>query len=260
MRSAAHIRSHPIHPFLVTFPVAFFTGAAVTDVIAFAGGWHSLHAVAYYMCWAGVAGGVLAAVPGVIDYIKTVPPQSSAARRGAKHAIANTVVLLLFVSVIILRKTGFEWYILIPELVATATMYYSAWMGATLVSRNQIGIDHRYAEAGKWKELRVKDPVFPLLVAEKDELVVNQMKLLVLGRRRLVLARTENRYVVFDDRCTHRGGSLAGGVMMRCVVHCPWHGSQYDVNSGECVAGPAEVGIQVYHVTEQHGRVFLQQP
>jgi nitrite reductase/ring-hydroxylating ferredoxin subunit len=42
-----------------------------------------------------------------------------------------------------------------------------------------------------------------------------------------VLARTEEGYVAFDDRCTHKGGSLAAGVMVWGTVQCLWHGSQF---------------------------------
>jgi nitrite reductase/ring-hydroxylating ferredoxin subunit len=51
------------------------------------------------------------------------------------------------------------------------------------------------------------------------------MKLLRIGDLRIVLGRTSDGYVAFDDRCTHRGGSLAGGVMVDGTVQCLWHGS-----------------------------------
>jgi len=61
----------------------------------------------------------------------------------------------------------------------------------------------------------------------------------------------------FDDRCTHRGGSLAGGVMIGGVVQCPWHGSQFDCSKGTVKAGPAERPIESYPVTEKAGKVTL---
>lgn len=131
-------------------------------------------------------------------------------------------------------------------------------MGGVLVNRNQIGVDHRYAQAGIWKEERIQlRSGQPVVVARADELEVNQMKLLRVDGRRLVLARTEGGYVVFDDRCTHRGGSLAGGVMIGGVVQCPWHGSQFDCRSGVVKAGPAEKPIETYKASENEGRVTL---
>jgi nitrite reductase/ring-hydroxylating ferredoxin subunit len=83
------------------------------------------------------------------------------------------------------------------------------------------------------------------------------MKLLRVGGKRIVLARTEDGYVAFDDRCTHRGGSLAGGVMMCGTVQCLWHGSQFDVATGVVKGGPAKTNIAVYRVAEENGNVKL---
>jgi nitrite reductase/ring-hydroxylating ferredoxin subunit len=132
------------------------------------------------------------------------------------------------------------------------------WMGGVLVSRNQISVDHRYAGAGKWKEQKIAARAnAPVVVAKVDELKVDQMKLLRLGDQRIVLARTEQGYVAFDDRCPHRGGSLAGGSMMCGTVQCPWHGSQFDVKTGAVKAGPADQGIRTYRVEVDKGDVRL---
>jgi nitrite reductase/ring-hydroxylating ferredoxin subunit len=68
----------------------------------------------------------------------------------------------------------------------------------------------------------------------------------VVKRDILVLARAEKGYVAFEDRCTHSGGSLAGGVMMCGTVQCLWHGSQFNVSTGKVKAGPAKKEISVY--------------
>ena len=83
------------------------------------------------------------------------------------------------------------------------------------------------------------------------------MKLLHIGSKRIVLARTENGFVAFDDRCPHKGGSLAGGSIMCGTVQCPWHGSQFSVQDGAVTAGPAETKIDVYKVTVEGAQVFL---
>jgi nitrite reductase/ring-hydroxylating ferredoxin subunit len=130
-------------------------------------------------------------------------------------------------------------------------------MGGTLVYRNQIGVDHRYANAGKWSEVKVRGARGGTVVgARADELQLNQMKLLRVDGQRIVLARTESGYTAFDDRCPHRGASLADGVMICGVVQCPWHGSQFDSHNGAVRAGPAMHGISTYPV-EDNGRELL---
>jgi nitrite reductase/ring-hydroxylating ferredoxin subunit len=132
------------------------------------------------------------------------------------------------------------------------------WMGGTLSFRNQIGVDHRYAGAGKWKEMRIgKLPADGAAVAKESDLAVNQMMLLHVGDARIVLARTESGYAAFDDRCTHKGGSLAGGVLMCGTVQCPWHGSQFNVETGAVTAGPAAKKIGVHRVEMRNGEIWL---
>jgi nitrite reductase/ring-hydroxylating ferredoxin subunit len=81
--------------------------------------------------------------------------------------------------------------------------------------------------------------------------------LLHAGDRRIVLGRTADRFVAFDDRCTHRGGSLADGVMICGTVQCPWHGSQFDVTTGDVRAGPASEPVRAYAVQESGGELRI---
>jgi len=259
MKSKASIKSHPIHPILVSFPIAFFTGTWLFDILGLVTAEQGFWQTAYYLEIAGVCFALLAAVPGFIDYLFTVPPRSSAKKRAALHGLTNvTVVVLFFIAWLYREKDGAPAYWIIAlEMVGVILLMIAGWMGGTLVYRNQIGVDPRYANAGKWKEQYITDSSGLIPVAAQDELTANQMKLLHIGGKRIVLARTETNYVAFDDRCTHKGGSLAGGSMMCGTVQCPWHGSQFDVQNGAVTAGPAKESIQTYTITEKGGQVYL---
>jgi uncharacterized membrane protein/nitrite reductase/ring-hydroxylating ferredoxin subunit len=259
MRSKASFNSHPIHPILVSFPIAFLIGTFVCDLIANFSSNDQFWQTGYYLEIAGIATGLIAAVPGLIDYIFTVPPDSSAKKRGLKHALVNVTHLILFFIALMIRidENPNTTLVLFLEAIGVVLIFIAGYLGGTLVYRNQIGVDPRYAEAGKWKE-EYTDANGNIKVAETNELKVNQMKLIHAGKKRIVVARTENGYVAFDDRCTHKGGSLAGGSMICGTVQCPWHGSQFDVNSGEVKAGPAKEGIKSYSLSENNGSVYLQ--
>lgn len=252
MRSKASFRGHPSHPALIPFPLAFLIGALVFDVL---GVWldaPALWTTGAHLALAGVIAGLIAAVPGIIDYVYTVPPKSTGKRRATKHAIVNVTAILLFALARWLRGDAAiepESLLLGVETIGAGLLLAGGWMGGTLVSRNQVSVDHRYANAGKWKEERVSPPKpgQPVVVNGGD-LGLNQMRLLRVGGKRVVLARTEDGFVAFEDRCTHRGGSLAGGVMICGTVQCPWHGSQFDVSSGVVKAGPAQEPISTYRV------------
>jgi uncharacterized membrane protein/nitrite reductase/ring-hydroxylating ferredoxin subunit len=260
MRSAAHFRGHPIHPMLIPFPFAFLTGAFLFDVASWATGQAAWWSTGGYLAIAGIITALVAAVPGFVDYLRTVPPKSSGKRRATLHMLLNLLVVALFAVAAWLRigSPGPEMPVLVLEAIAVAMLFAAGWQGGVLVSRNQISVDHRYARAGKWKEetvqARSREPV---VVARSDELEVDQMKLLRVDGRRLVLARTKEGYVAFDDRCTHRGGSLAGGIMIGGVVQCPWHGSQFDCRSGAVNAGPAQQPVATYSVRDKEGKIIL---
>jgi len=259
MKSKASIKSHPLHPMLIVFPIAFYIGTLLFDCLAVFFGNAEYGITGKYVHIAGIAGAVLAAIPGAIDYFSVIPPDSSGKKRGAAHGLINSSVLIIFVIALYLKYRADinPYIILFIELAGVVLTFVAGWMGGTLVYRNQIGVDNRYAGAGKWKELYIDEKTGPLEVGAADELKVDQMKLIHAKDKRIVIARTAQGYVAFDDHCSHKGGSLAGGAMICGTVQCPWHGSQFDVETGEVKEGPAQNKIETYQVKEAEGKVYL---
>lgn len=260
MRSKALLLGHPLHPMLIPFPVAFLTGAFLFDAAGTIAGSSAWWTTGGHLGALGILAALLAAVPGFIDYLYTVPPASSGKTRATRHMAANLTAVALFAAAWLLRGGASHAPGLVPlalEAIGFGTLLSGAYMGGTLVTRNLISVDHRYAQAGKWQELTVPRGSAAIQVSARDELKVDQMKLVRIGDRRIVVARSERGYVAFDDRCTHRGGSLAGGVMICGTVQCLWHGSQFDVFTGKVSGGPAKKSISTYKVSEEDGRVLL---
>ena len=259
MKSRAQIKSHPLHPILVAFPIAFFIGAFLFDALSQFLNKHSFWQTGGYLAIAGIASALIAAIPGIIDYFYIVPPESSAKKRATQHGLINllNVFVFGFATYYRGRRDADEYIVLGAEGLGIILLSIAGWMGGTLVHRNQIGIDHRYANAGKWNEAYIEGSGGRIEVATVDELKVDALKLLHIGDKRIALGRTEKGYVAFHDRCTHRGGPLSDGVLICSTVQCPWHGSQFDVKTGAVKAGPAKEGIQTYKVEEENGKVFL---
>jgi nitrite reductase/ring-hydroxylating ferredoxin subunit/uncharacterized membrane protein len=261
MRSRASYKGHPLHPALIPFPFAFLVGALLFDLAGRVADRPAWWTTGGHLAAAGIVAALLAAVPGLIDYRYTVPPRSTGKRRATRHMLVNLSAVGLVAAAWLLRPGTPEppgAVVLALEAVAVGLLCVGGWMGGVLVNRNQIGVDHRYAGAGKWKEATIDAKAgAAVAVAAADELAVNQMKLLHLGDRRIVLGRTEDGWVAFDDRCPHRGASLADGAMICGTVQCPWHGSQFDARSGALLYGPAEEGIRTHRLEERDGRVWL---
>jgi nitrite reductase/ring-hydroxylating ferredoxin subunit/uncharacterized membrane protein len=255
MKSRANLKSHPIHPMLVTLPIGLWTASLAYDLAAAARGSRRLQDSADDMMLAGLIGALAAAVPGAIDYFAVIPPESSAKQRGATHGLLNLSLAGLYGANWLLRsRSGRRWrsWLGIPlSLAGFSGLMYSGWLGGTLVYRNQIGVDHRGPNAAKWRESGPIEgpPGEAVDVASMDELEKpGQTKLVHLNGHRIVVARDGDRIVAFQDHCTHRGGPLADGVLACGVITCPWHGSQFNVETGEVVGGPAEEKIQIYPI------------
>ena len=259
MRSRANIKGHPIHPALIPFPFAFLVGAFAFDAAGVVFDREAMWTTGAYLALAGVGAALVAAIPGFIDYLFTVPPDSSGKSRATKHMLIMLSAVGAFAAAWVIRGSAEarpELLQLVLEATGAGLLSIGGWMGGTLAYRNQIGVDHRYAKAGKWAESRAESGSDgTAVVAQSGELEVNQMKLVRVNGRRIVLARTAEGYVAFDDRCTHRGGSLAGGTMICGTVQCPWHGSQFDVSSGAVKAGPAKESIATYAVAVKGNRI-----
>src|SRR5256885_6530827 len=103
MRSVAHFKTHPLHPILIPFPIAFLIGGTVADFVGRVRhdlGWWTAGS---YLLAAGVATAVVAAVPGAIDYFYTVPPDSSGRKRATYHAVVNLSASALFVIALVIK-------------------------------------------------------------------------------------------------------------------------------------------------------------
>jgi nitrite reductase/ring-hydroxylating ferredoxin subunit/uncharacterized membrane protein len=249
MQSQASVKGHPIHPALIVYPFAFLTGAFGFNAAAAATKNPELRIVGDHLVPAGIAAGLIAAVPGLVDYLNSVPPQSSGKERATGHALLNVGALGLFAASWVWgrnrRRTAAP---LVMQGVASAAMCVAGWLGGTLVYRNQIGVDHRYAGAGKWSE-NSRDKADSLaLTSAAGGLGVNQMRLVHANGQRIAVGRTEKGYAAFQDRCTHKGGPLSDGALICGVVQCPWHGSQFDVHTGDVKCGPAEEAIKTYAI------------
>ncbi|WP_422925631.1 DUF2231 domain-containing protein [Singulisphaera sp. PoT] len=261
MLSKAQFKGHPIHPMLVSFPIAFLCGALGFDAAAKLLDWPGGRGPGAYLSILAVLSGLVAAVPGIIDFLHVVPPNSSGYSRARQHMIINGSALVLFALGWIFRDLSTlapGLGTLVLEASGVGLITWGGWLGGTLAYRNQIGVDHRYAGASRWSEEKIDaKPGSPVVVAREGDLKVDQMKLLRIGERRIVLARTDRGYAAFDDRCSHKGGPLSDGALICGTVQCPWHGSQFEVDTGKVKAGPAEAAIATYPVEVVAGEVRL---
>jgi uncharacterized membrane protein len=144
MESRAKLLGHPIHPMLIVFPLGLFISAVVFDAVYLWRGSPTFATVAYWNIAAGIVGGLLAAVFGLIDWV-AIPAGTRAKRIGLLHGAANVVVVLMFAVVWWMRANSFDATpttgLFLLEVVALALGSVAGWLGGELVDRLAVGVD-----------------------------------------------------------------------------------------------------------------------
>ena len=76
-------------------------------------------------------------------------------------------------------------------------------------------------------------------------------------KRRISIARVQDRLHAFDDLCTcaNEACPLSGGLLTGATIMCQCHGSLFDLTTGAVVRGPATKALCVYQVEEVEGTV-----
>ena len=146
MYSKIKIFGHPIHPMLVAFPVAFYTGALAAFIAYNSNNDPFWFKVGYVANAAGVIMAIVAALPGFIDWIY-IPSDSKAKRTGVFHMICNVLALLLYAINIWLLKE--KWNDTTPDLGSALILtgagfvvtLIAGFLGWTLVQKHHVGVD-----------------------------------------------------------------------------------------------------------------------
>jgi len=155
MDARAKLFGHPVHQMLIVFPLGLLGMSVIFDLVYFATDDAVFSTVAYWMLVAGVAGGLLAAPFGFIDFL-AIPAGTRAKRVGALHGGGNLVVTLLFLGSAIIRREDTA----IPPDAAYVCSFagfvlalFTAWLGGELVDRLGIGV-HENANVDAPSSLR----------------------------------------------------------------------------------------------------------
>lgn len=146
MASPASIAKHPLHPMLVAFPIGLWVFSLVCDVIYMAGEDAAWGATALYTMVGGTIGGLLAAVPGFIDYLSITDDRVN--RIATWHMVLNLTIVGLFVINILLRLQNppgaFGPFAL--SLIANLLLIVSGWLGGHLVYVHGMAVEPQSRE------------------------------------------------------------------------------------------------------------------
>ena len=76
--------------------------------------------------------------------------------------------------------------------------------------------------------------------------------------QRIAVFNVDGTYYAIGDTCTHRGGPLSEGEIQGTTVTCPWHGAQYDLQTGNVLSPPAPQGVKNYKVVVEDDDIKIE--
>jgi len=243
---------HPLHPMLVTLPIGAWTLAFGLDLLALLGvRSRGMERGAELALKAGAAGAVVAAAAGMADWQHT---NGRDRRIGMAHALVNSTSLGLNLLSIALRNDGDIRRGRLASAAGWACLFVGGYLGGHMVYRRRIGVDH----ADRSPEPRDFQAVLPVTELEEDR--PRRVEVWDGNTRQkigVVLVRHRGRVHAMGARCSHMGGPLDQGWVLKGALVCPWHGSSYDLRSGWPTGGPSTCPQPRYEVQVRNGMVEI---
>jgi nitrite reductase/ring-hydroxylating ferredoxin subunit len=228
---------NPLHPALTDVPIGAWTAALMLDL---AGSESADDALAV-----GILGAVPAALTGLNDWSHL---KDDTRRIGTVHALINTASLTLNVASLAARRGGHRGFGRLLSGVAYAGTLVAAHLGGHLSFGLGVRVNRTAFESPR-------DRYAP--VCDEEELNDGKLVGVELEGEPVVVARSEetNEVCAISAKCSHLGGPLDEGKRDGDTVVCPWHGSQFDLCTGEVRGGPAVYPQPRYETRVRSGKV-----
>jgi nitrite reductase/ring-hydroxylating ferredoxin subunit len=230
---------NPLHPALTDVPIGAWTAAFALDFVRSEAADGALAV--------GILGAVPAALTGLNDWSHL---KDDAKRIGTVHALINTAGLTLNVLSLAARRGGHRGLGRMLSTVAYGGVLVSAHLGGHLSFGLGVRVNRTAFES-------LRDRYAP--VCEESELNGGKLVGVELEGESVVVSRSEESGEVcaISATCSHLGGPLDEGKRDGDTVVCPWHGSRFDLCSGEVRGGPAVYPQPRYEARVRAGKVEI---
>ncbi len=244
LKNAAHgvWLGHPLHPVFTDLPIGAWTTALTLDVVASATHDRGMARAADLAIAVGLVGAVGAAVTGLTDWSET---SGQSRRTGLVHGLMNIAATSLFAVSYALRKSGSRSSGKSCSAAGYAVMAAAAYLGGNLVYDRRIGVTHADVDL----------PESFTAAAESTAVAENAMIRARVGDADVLLARQHGRVCALVHSCTHMGGPLSEGTLKDGSVVCPWHASEFALDDGAVLNGPATQNQPCPDVREVNGTI-----
>ena len=98
-------------------------------------------------------------------------------------------------------------------------------------------------------------------IARHQDLPLREGRVVVLGDREIAVFNLGDRILAVENRCPHRNGPLADGIVSGTTIVCPLHAWKFSLENGKGVnALSAERCIETFRTRVEQGIVSLELP
>ena len=233
---------HPLHPVFTDLPLGAWTTGLVLDAVAATNHDRGMERAADIAIAVGLAGAAAAAVTGLTDWSET---SGRSRRTGLVHGLLNIAATTLYATAYVLRKSGSRASGQSCALAGFTIAAGAAWFGGDLVYGQRIGVTHAAADG----------PESFTAVARAADLPDDSMTRVRKDDADLLLVRQHGRACALVHSCSHLGGPLSEGTLKDGSVVCPWHGSEFGLDDGHVINGPATQNQPCFDVRERSGEI-----
>lgn len=96
-------------------------------------------------------------------------------------------------------------------------------------------------------------------IAKCHDIPLREGRAVKVGEREIAIFNLGDRFLAIDNRCPHKGGPLADGIVSGTTVVCPLHGWKLSLESGKGVIGPSLSScVQTFRTRVENGIVLLE--
>jgi nitrite reductase/ring-hydroxylating ferredoxin subunit len=233
---------HPLHPVFTDIPVGAWTTGMVLDAVAASRDDRAMQDAADVAMAVGLVGALGSAVTGLTDWSET---SGRSRRTGLVHGLLNIAATALYATAYALRRRGSrasgQRYAIAGYTIAMA----SAYIGGDLVYDERIGVTHA----------AIEEPEDFTAAAASGDLADNAMLRAHAGEADVLLVRQRGRVCALAHPCAHMAGPLSEGTLKDGSVVCPWHGSEFALEDGHVINGPATQNQPTLVAREHDGHI-----
>jgi nitrite reductase (NADH) small subunit len=100
-----------------------------------------------------------------------------------------------------------------------------------------------------------------IAITRTENIPLREGRAVTLGDREIAIFNLGDRFLAISNRCPHKSGPLADGIVSGNTVTCPLHAWQFSLETGQGVSAPsASSCVETYRTRVEDGVVMLEVP